>query len=398
MKRLTVAGGVYHERCIWPNWDEVYGSAGRAAAAIVTSHVDEVRLISCIRPDTQTYFSPYANAYGVKLEATESTQTVSFEYFHSLSTPVVVPSPASIERQPTLNAVDEVVLRFGMLESSVHVEATKCIYDPQSAYSPEDFYANGSIANELAIVANSTEIRALSGTKDAVGGAQKIVDSGAAKIVVVKAGPEGAWVIQKGKQDNVPAFQSTRVWTIGTGDVFAAMFAARWGVHDDDPVHAAYLASMAVASYVATMALPVPEIVELQKEPLEPVKIHKCKVYLAAPFFCIGQRWIVDEARKYLKDFGMEVFSPIHDVGSGPAETVCPADLAALKQSDVIFALLDGLDPGTVFEVGYARSNCLPVYALAQAVSDEDLKMFVGSGCKVFDDFVTAIHHLVWRV
>jgi hypothetical protein len=34
---------------------------------------------------------------------------------------------------------------------------------------------------------------------------------------------------------------------------------------------------------------------------------------------------------------------------------------------------------------------------LAQTVSEEDLKMVAGSGCKVFDDFVTALHHAAWR-
>jgi nucleoside 2-deoxyribosyltransferase len=62
-----------------------------------------------------------------------------------------------------------------------------------------------------------------------------------------------------------------------------------------------------------------------------------------------------------------------------------------------MFAIIDGIDSGTLFEVGYARARGLPVYALAQAVTPEDLKMVNGSGCLVFDDFVTAIHHTAWR-
>ena len=41
MSALTVAGGLYHERCIWPEWNRVLGSGGRAAAAVV-SHVDHI--------------------------------------------------------------------------------------------------------------------------------------------------------------------------------------------------------------------------------------------------------------------------------------------------------------------------------------------------------------------
>jgi len=59
--------------------------------------------------------------------------------------------------------------------------------------------------------------------------------------------------------------------------------------------------------------------------------------------------------------------------------------------------ILDAPASGTVFEVGYARALKKPVYALAQTVGDEDLKMIIGSDCRVFADFVTALHHVAWR-
>ncbi|MGZ3459902.1 MAG: nucleoside 2-deoxyribosyltransferase, partial [Archangium sp.] len=115
------------------------------------------------------------------------------------------------------------------------------------------------------------------------------------------------------------------------------------------------------------------------------------------PFFTLGQRWLVDEAWRSLGELGLEVFSPVHDVGAGPADQVAPADLAALDACDAVFAILDGTDSGTLFEVGYARARGKPVYALAQTVADEDLKMVQGSNCRIFDDFVTALHHTAWR-
>ena len=396
MTTLTIAGGVYHERCIWPEWDQIYGSAGRAAAA-VTEHVNTVRLVSCIRPDTRDLFLPYASAYGIELNSTPSTQTVSFEYFHSLSTPVIRPAPALIVRQPELIVEDKAVLRFGMMETTVRVKAERCVYDPQSVLAPQQFHRNGSTSQQLALVGNTAEICALATNTIPIDAAKQLISDGYAHLVVIKSGPEGAVVIQKNRQDLIPAFQSEFVWTIGTGDVFAGMFAARWGVHEDDPRDAAYLASKAVATYVNTMSLPIPSFDVLRETNLREVNLQKGRVYLAAPFFCIGQRWIVDEARRCLADFGMEVFSPIHDVGSGPPEVIAPADLEALKGADVVFALLDGLDPGTLFEVGYARARNIPVYALAQAVSANDLKMFSGSGCNLFSDLVTALHHLAWR-
>ena len=44
----------------------------------------------------------------------------------------------------------------------------------------------------------------------------------------------------------------------------------------------------------------------------------------------------------------MDVFSPVHDVGPGPASEVAPVDIEQLRECDVVFAILDGLDSGTL--------------------------------------------------
>jgi nucleoside 2-deoxyribosyltransferase len=94
----------------------------------------------------------------------------------------------------------------------------------------------------------------------------------------------------------------------------------------------------------------------------------------------------------------LEVFSPIHDVGIGPASMVAKADLAGLDQCDRVLALVDTGDPGTVFEVGYARRSDKPVVALTEVLSDEKKKMLVGSGCVCTHDFATAIYLTAWII
>ena len=70
-----------------------------------------------------------------------------------------------------------------------------------------------------------------------------------AEVVVVKSGAEGAQVITASGTIMVPPYRSDAVWTLGSGDVFAAMFAARWAVNGDSPVEAARLASAAVSAH-----------------------------------------------------------------------------------------------------------------------------------------------------
>jgi nucleoside 2-deoxyribosyltransferase len=121
------------------------------------------------------------------------------------------------------------------------------------------------------------------------------------------------------------------------------------------------------------------------------------EVYLAGPFFNMPQRWLIEEARRCLSQVGLKVFSPFHDIGPGPAEYIGPKDIEALQRCDVVFAIVDRTDTGTIFEIGYARALGKPVYAFAQTTSEEDLKMIAGTDCRIYGDFVTAIHHAAWR-
>ncbi len=242
MSAITVTGGVYHERCIWPDWDQVYGSGGRAAAAL-SAHVDQVTLQAYARADTADRFNSYAaTTYGFRFEPVDASQTISFEYVHSLSVPTIRPAPALIQANTPFEATDKIVVRFGVMEGSARVEADHCVYDPQSAFHPEPFGQNGSRANHLAIVANRNEVMALGKEADLTRSAQALLKAGA-EVVVVKMGVAGAIVVDASGTTAVPAFQTDTVWTIGSGDVFAAVFASAWGVHGMQPVDAARLAS-----------------------------------------------------------------------------------------------------------------------------------------------------------
>jgi nucleoside 2-deoxyribosyltransferase len=120
-------------------------------------------------------------------------------------------------------------------------------------------------------------------------------------------------------------------------------------------------------------------------------------VYLAGPFFTLQDRWLIEETRDALSGFGIRVFSPLHDVGEGDAEVVAPKDLEALTESKFVLALLEGLDPGTLFEVGFARAREIPVLAYVGEVSPTHLKMISGSKCAIERDYTTALYRTAWN-
>jgi hypothetical protein len=388
---IDVVGGVYLERCVQPRWHQLYGSAGRAAAAlsaqtdvVLHTYVDDIS-----KRELEARVASFRRA---SLSPHHIDRTISFDYVHPLSVPVILPAPQLLKHVEPIRVEADTVLRFGMLEGDAIVRGKTVVYDPQSATNPSLFGANGSHAARLAVVANAYEIRLLSGLEDVEEGARRLLAQEKAEVVVVKRGSAGALVLMEGSRHEVPAFRTQLVFSIGSGDVFAAAFALFWAVEGIAPAEAAELASRSTAIYCESRSAPLLSAQELRAHSLTAVNANTGRVYLAGPFFCLKERWMIEEARSHLSAMRLDVFSPLHDVGPGPANVVAPADLAAMDRCDRMLALLDGADPGTLFEVGYARAKGLPVFVLAETLTEEQLKMIDGSGCVRTDDFATAIY------
>ncbi|WP_425106625.1 PfkB family carbohydrate kinase [Ancylobacter sp.] len=398
MRGLSVVGGIYRERALQPTWDAVLGSAGRAAQALCTVKASRKRLHAYMGERARSEVELLAELADFELVATNLPFLVSFDYAHTLSDPVISPPIGFMGLRPPLAVNDEVVLRYGMLEGDAVVAADIAVYDPQSAFDAAAFTANGSSANRLAVVLNKLEMRTITGEDNPHAGADWLFKNDGAEVVVLKMGALGARVITPDQTWEIPLYRSERVWKLGSGDVFSATFAAMWALAGLAPETAADVASRATAWYCGNRALPTPDAATLATMPFEQVRPGAGRIYLAAPFFDLGQRWLVEEVRRALLQAGAQVFSPIHEVGPGSAEIVAPADLAGIENSDVLLAILNGMDPGTVFEAGYAIRRGIPVVALAENAREEDLKMFVGSGATVTSDFATAIYQAVWRL
>lgn len=393
----TVVGGVYAERCVEPHWDDVYGSAGRAAAAI-SAAVQGLRLFTYRSEPLKEGLESLSNAYGLTIDGPAVADHVTFDYFHPLATPRISPRPDAIPRHDPIRIEDDVILRFGMLEGDAIVSASTAVYDPQSAFDPRPFGENGSTAQRLAMILNQTEARRFTGESNPRKAAEALLAKGDAAVIVLKMGSQGALILTTGGVDRIPAYRSDNVFKIGSGDVFSAAFTQFWAVEGRKPREAADLASRAVSRYVDTKSLPIASAEELLSADLVPIAAGTGRVYLAAPFFNLAERWVVEEIRSQLIDMGVPVFSPLHEIGEGPGEVVAPQDLAGLDKCKVVLAILNGSDAGTVFEVGYAVAKGIPVVALAQNMRPEDLKMPQGTGCKIVGDLATAIYQAIWAL
>lgn len=407
---LTIVGGTYREYCDEPHWAELYGSGLRAAVA-VSARISAPHLVTYCDAETLPDLELYAGSAGIELTTVNIARTLRFVYDHPLARPEIQPALLLVQPAAPLSVQARALLRFGMLDGDAIVEGERVVYDPQSAYRPAPFAENGSKAAALAVVANVRETLALAGEsptqdvrrEDTIRRAARRLLADGASVVVVKRGARGASVFEAASPDGVvvPAYYARTVWPIGSGDVFAAVFAEQWAVRGHPASLAAQEASAATARFCASQVLPIAPDLSTGREPaLQALSAddesQTTRVYLAGPFFSMAQRWLVRETRNALQDHGLSVFSPFHDVGIGPAEVVVHQDVAELETCDILLALVDGADPGTLFEIGYARKRGIPVVAFAQNEPPEALKMLVGTGCDIHSDFTSAIYHVAW--
>lgn len=402
---INVIGGVYRERCIKPSWDHVFGSGGRAALAIANMGT-KVNLHAYISDGLLTEFKykvALLDEDAVRILRLPYENDIYFNYSHGLD-PL---NPPIVEKKDNIQLKVGNALIFGMLECEFEIEANYAVYDPQNTFSTQPFSKNGSTAKHLALVLNENEARTLY-TKGKTESITTIIDKlhiqEAAEVIVVKCGPSGAIVSYENKKFNIPAFETNKVWKIGSGDCFSAHFANNWIEKKEPPEDAAYNASLSTAFYCETSTLPFPYMLSDYKPvPVElSEKKSKPTVYIAGPFFTLSQLWLVEQIRFNLSEMGLNVISPYHDVGlvENDKEThfreICKLDLDGIKDSDVVFGVIDGNDSGTIFELGYATALNKKLIIFSENIATGDLLMFHNEKTLIINDYVTAIYKTLW--
>ncbi|MHC1699848.1 MAG: PfkB family carbohydrate kinase [Humidesulfovibrio sp.] len=403
---ISVVGGAYVEECCYPE-STIYRGSGFRGACILSGLGNEVKLHTAIGPKLAQEFDKIASKKKIALCVTAGKTDFHFHYRHPLAKPSIYPPLQAALPQDEVFAHDALV--YGMLEGRPKVTATRVVYDPQDGYRSKPFSDNGSSAKELAIVASLSEALAISGRRSPEEAAVKLLSTPSCVAVVIKCGPQGALVATSSSQEWIHAFPSKRVWKIGSGDVFSAAYAHAWLKAMKAPLEAAWFASRMVRGYVETRreAFDNNEMATMWADAADAVvnktmksarSLPKGQIYLAGPFFTTSQQWLIDEARLAFREMGFNVFSPVHDVGRGGPNEVVNADLQGLESSELVFALLDGLDSGTIFEVGYACAKGIPVIGVAEALGEQPLTMLLGSGCSITSDFATGIYAACWRL
>lgn len=376
---MHIAGGLYKETCLVPDWNAEYGSGGRAAAAV--AKLSPGTVLHAYAPVIGSSGQDALERLGLELRLQPSAHGVAFAYFHPLSTPHIEPRRSAMAQHAPIELSGEAVLRFGFLEGEAIVHANRAVYDPQTSARPAMFADNGSSADELALVLNEAEVRALSGRSDVREGATALLESGDADVVVVKRGVRGALVMERGgAASEVPAYWSERVFKIGTGDVFSSVFSLEWAERKNPAILAADRASLSVAAYCASGILPLTADAQT---PREPAPLREMPVVLLdGAVDTIGRRFVMEEARSSLLELGACVVCPALDGASMSSQAVMSALVISDGLLGELWSRLRGLESAGIPVVLFDELH-------ATGTPSQD-------GRRVIDDFTSSIYFTLW--
>jgi hypothetical protein len=371
---MHVAGGLYREICLHPAWNGLFGSGGRAAQALATLG-NTTTLHSYFEDPGSTSLDPYHDR-GVRLELSPRQSAIAFAYLHPLSTPHF--EPRDVTRCPAIHVGGDTVLRFGFVEGDAVVRAKRAVFDPQGWRNQLAFHENGSSADELAIVLNEAELCNQTGIARVSEAAISLVRAERASVVVVKRGVRGATVVDSSLAvHDVPAFRSERVFKIGTGDIFSALFAHFWGQCGDSAVIAAQQASLGVAHHADTQDFPH-ERLACDRDAVGGIARGPVAIWGASD--TLGRRYALEEAVFRLGELGIDAFPH--------RSTFIDQRFAAL------LILAEGLPNELASAIGDIEASGIPIVFLDEIGSAEIPS--TGSVSDTTDDFTTALYRVAW--
>jgi sugar/nucleoside kinase (ribokinase family)/nucleoside 2-deoxyribosyltransferase len=391
---VVVVGGVFLERIVRENgFDEYLGGSGLTAAVASARLGARTGLVSFVGSNQETGLRRLLERAGVADHVARCAGSSGVFEIADLRDerrprpmyrpPDAIPSTDQISGP----AAPRVVLAFGIpgFNPLPWLEHTSCsgtrlLWDQQGWLShrvePSTLARLPSV--ERLCLANLNELRSEAGTSTHAEAIERKPPVGF-DAAVVKCGRWGTIIRRPDDVGTIPAFHADVVSAIGSGDCFAGALAASLAAGldlDEAAVRASATAALFVGRSSNLLPLGATEAIAqmLANAPrtfVDPRRLERTRAYVAGPFFTAPERLWLSHLEAALDEMGLDVVSPRREIGILPpdadevqAEHTGERDFAAIDDSHLVIATIDGLDAGTLIEVGYAASKELPVFIL----------------------------------
>jgi len=395
---INVIGGTYREI----NHDdismEIFGSGFRCAKYLIENK-NEVNFITSGNNETNKFLKENQKVYpNFKFECYTYDELITFQYSFALDEPSIFPNLLNISKTEKWKTKGDDVIAFGMLESDYEIECKRAVYDPQTSIKPRKFSEIGR-AEELIYIINRNEAYSISSSKDIEDIKTYFFENENVKAFIIKNGPYGATLYTKSEETNIPCYLTENVHKIGSGDIFTASFGYYWLSKNLSLKEAALLASKSTAIYCDKKAyIDYTSNSKFEYKEFKTSNLSEKQVYLASPFFALSELILVDKIRDALLSFGVKVFSPFHDIGLGEAISIAKKDIEGIKNSDILFAVLDNLDSGTLVESGFSMAHNKKIIGYHRTCNENHLLMLKPGNFTTYSNLTTAIYQTIWSL
>jgi len=398
---VKIIGGTYREIDIDTITHNIFGSGLRAVNFFLENSGQEISYYTVGNKLIESHLENFKNVYPkFNYKVSNSNQVLTFKYDFATDEPRIYPNPRILKDKPTIEVSNGNIICFGMLDAEFCINAQKVVYDPQTGINPAKFSDYGK-TEELIYIVNHGEAKSISNQIELEGILSFFFDEEKVKAVIIKDGPHGARLYEsKSNFYHIPAYKTKNVYKIGSGDVFTSSFAFFWFNQKYTIRESALRASKSTAIFCNSMTYKLPDLnfsnFDFEIQPLKDLNIKQ--VYLAAPIFSLSDVILIDKIRESLLGFGIKVFSPYHDIGYGDDKEITEKDLEGIDNSDIIFSVLDGLDSGTLIELGYAMSKGKKIIGYHRTINSDSLLMLKTADIEFFDNLTTALYQVIWNV
>ncbi|MBL7799843.1 MAG: nucleoside 2-deoxyribosyltransferase [Chitinophagales bacterium] len=395
---ITLVGGTYREIDYDDISIEIFGSGFRGAKFLLENNC-EVNFNTSGNSEVSNFLKENKKVYkNFLFNCQEYDEFLTFKYSFSLDLPAIFPNLLNIRKTEDINIKGENIVAFGMLETDFKLFGSKVIYDPQTSIKPKKFSQIGK-AEELVYIINKREAQALASSNDIEDIKDFFFKKEGAVAFIIKNGPYGATLFFDGNEIKIPSYITNFVHKIGSGDIFTSSFAYYWMERGLPITESALYASKSTAYFCdKKVYLDTSNISQFEYKEFTFKDLSNKQVYLASPFFSISDLILIDKVHSAFLEFGVNVFSPFHDIGLGDDITIANKDLEGIDNSDIMFFIFDNLDSGTLIESGYALAKEKKIVGYHRTCNDSNLLMLKPSNAKYFNHLTTAIYQTIWSL
>lgn len=395
---INVIGGTYREINYDDVSEEIFGSGFRGAKFLLENK-NAVNFITSGNNEIEKFLKENQKVYSnLKFKRHTYDEIITFQYSFALDEPSISPSLLNISKTENWKFRGDDVVAFGMLESDYKIDCKRAVYDPQTSIKPKKFIEFGK-AEELIYIVNRNEAQSISGSKEIEDIKSYFFQKENATAFIIKNGPYGATLYCISDEFHIPCYITKNVNKIGSGDIFTASFGYYWMTKNLSLEEASLLASKSTAVYCdKKVYIDCTDNFKFEYEEFRAKDLFEKQIYLASPFFALSELILVDKIREALLSFGVKVFSPFHDIGLGEATTIAKKDIEGINNSDVIFAVLDNLDSGTLIESGFSMANGKKIIGYYRSCDESKLLMLKPGDFTTNSNLTTALYQTIWSL